>query len=244
MSDKNSDLSLCAGHRERLRQNFLDDKLAKYETLELLLSYAIPRRDVRPLARMLYNKFGGMYPILSASIDDLCRIRGMGRNTAIFIKVVQKILLDGYEHKFKDSQVLHDREQLANFCKLQLGNKYVEEVRILYLDDMGRLLENQLHSTGTYDRSSLYDVEIVKYALSLGAKGVVLVHNHPRPDTSFSDQDIQITLRLKNMLNAVGINLIDHYLVSGDMLYTMSEFHIYTNGIHHTNGDTGTPNKS
>ena len=115
MSDKKEDLSFHAGHRERLRQNFLDDKLAKYETLELLLSYAIPRRDVRPLARMLYNKFGGMYPILSASIDDLCAIRGMGRNTAIFIKVVQKILLDGYECKFKDSPILHDYEQLVNF---------------------------------------------------------------------------------------------------------------------------------
>ena len=231
MSDKEPDLSLRAGHRERLRQNFIDDKLAKYETLELLLSYAIPRRDVRPLARMLYNKFGGMYPILSASIDDLCAVRGMGRNTAIFIKVVQKILLDGYEYKFKDSPVLHDREQLNNYCKLMLGHKDIEEVHILYLDDLGRLLENQLHSTGTYDQSSLYDIEIVKHALTIGAKEIALIHNHPRPHTSFSPQDKEVTMRLKGMLDAVGIRLVDHYVVSGDMLYAMSEFPAFAAGV-------------
>ncbi len=228
MSTKEPDLSLRAGHRERLRQNFLDDKLAKYETLELLLSYAIPRRDVRPLARMLYNKFGGMFPILSASIDDLCTVRGMGKNTAIFIKVVQKILLDGYECKFKDTPILHDYEQLCNYCKLMLGHKNIEEVHILYLDEEKRLMENQLHSTGTYNESSLYDVEIVKHAISIGAKAVAVVHNHPRPHTSFSAQDKAVTIKLKEKLNAVGIELVDHYVVSGDILYAMSEFPIYT----------------
>lgn len=221
MTDKKEDLSFHTGHRERLRQNFLDDKLAKYETLELLLSYAIPRRDVRPLARMLYNKFGGMYPILSASIDDLSAVRGMGRNTAIFIKVVQKILLDGYECKFKDSSILHDYEQLVNFCKLSLGRKDVEEVHVLYLDEVGRLLENQLHSTGTYNESSLYDIEIVKRAISLGAKKIILVHNHPRPNTSFSTQDQDATMHLKGILETVGINLVEHFVVSGGLVYEM-----------------------
>ena len=222
MSDKTEDSYLRSGHRERLRQNFIDDKLAKYETLELLLSYAIPRRDVRPLARMLYNKFGGMYPILCASIDDLCKVRGMGRNTAIFIKVVQKILLDGYECKFRDTPILHNREQLANYCKLKIGHKDVEEVHILYLDEVGRLLEDEMHSKGTYNESSLYNVEIVKHAISIDAKGVVLMHNHPRRETSFSSQDIEVTKQLRSMLDAVGIKLIDHYVVSGDMLYSLS----------------------
>jgi len=221
MSDKKEDLSFHTGHRERLRQNFLDDKLAKYETLELLLSYAIPRRDVRPLARMLFNKFGGMYPILCASIDDLCRVRGMGRNTAIFIKVVHKILLDGYDCKLKDSNMMHNREQIINYCQLQVGHKGIEEVHVLYLDNMGRLLENQLHSTGTYDESSVYQMEIVKRAISLGANGVVLIHNHPKPFMSFSDQDIAVTDLLKEKLETVGIKLLEHFLISGDMMYDM-----------------------
>ena len=227
MPDKKEDLSLRAGHRERLRQNFLDDKLAKYETLELLLSYAIPRRDVRPLARALYNKFGGMFPILSASIDDLCTVRGMGRNTAIFIKVVQKILLDGYECELKDVPVLHNNQQLYNYCKLMLGRKQIEEVHILYLDDLNRLIEDQLHSTGTYNCSALYDIEIAKHAISVGAQGIIVVHNHPRPNTSFSSQDKEITTHLKDVLNAVGVKLIDHCLVSGDTLYSMVDLGIF-----------------
>ena len=219
--DKKEDLSFHAGHRERLRQNFLDDKLAKYETLELLLSYAIPRRDVRPLARMLFNRFGGVYPILCASIDDLCRVRGMGRNTAIFIKVVHKILVDGYECKFKDSTILHNREQVANYCQLKVGHKCIEEVHVLYLDNVGRILENQLHSTGTYDESSVYQMEIVKHAIALGATGVILIHNHPKPMMSFSDADIAVTDLLKKKLETVGIKLLEHFLISGDIMYDM-----------------------
>ena len=221
MSDKKEDLSFHAGHRERLRQNFLDDKLAKYETLELVLSYAIPRRDVRPLARMLFNKFGGMYPILCASIDDLCRVRGMGRNTAIFIKVVHKILIDGYECKFKDSPMLHSREQVANYCQLKVGHKGVEEVHVIYLDNVGRVLEHQLHGTGTYNEASIYEMEIVKHAIALGAAGVVLVHNHPKPMMSFSDADFAVTDMLKKKLETVGIKLLDHLLISGDIMYDM-----------------------
>lgn len=220
MPDK-EDISLRAGHRERLRQGFIEDKLTKYETLELLLSYAIPRRDVRPIARMLFKKFGGMYPILCASIEDLCHVRGMGRNTAIFIKVVHKILLDGYECKFQDSTILHNREQIVNYCQLHVGHKPIEEVHVLYLDDVGRLLEDELHSTGTYNESSVYQMEIVKHAISIGAKGVILVHNHPHQCISFSSEDCDVTNRLKTMLETVGIKLIEHFLVSGAILYDM-----------------------
>lgn len=224
MSEKQPDLSLCAGHRERLRQNFLDNKLAKYEVLELLLSYVIPRRDVRPLARMLYKKFGGMFQILSAPIEDLCMVRGMGRTTAIFIKVVQQIMLDGYESAMTKQQIFQNTEHFDNYCKLALGGKHIEELHVLYLSDIGCLLEDELHSVGTYDSSSVYTIEIVKHAIALNAKSVALVHNHPRPQTSFSEQDIAITLELQKQLNAVGIKLYDHFVVSGGILYSIKQY--------------------
>ncbi len=223
MSDESNDLSLRSGHRERLRQNFLDGNLAKYETLELLLTYAIPRRDVRPLARMLYKKFGGMFPILSASIDDLCSVRGMGRNAAIFIKVVQKILLDGYESKMSEQRIFQDREQFNNFCRLELGGKPVEELHVIYMDEEGRLIEDQLHSVGSYNMSSVFDTEIVKHAIALNARSVALVHNHPRPNSSFSNQDITVTRKLESQLAALGIQLYDHFVVSGGIVYSLKE---------------------
>lgn len=223
MSDNDQDLSLRNGHRERLRQNFLDGNLAKYETLELLLSYAIPRRDVRPLARMLFKRFGGMFQILSASIEDLCTVRGMGRNTAIFIKTVQKIMLDGYQDDISEPTVLHTTEQFRNYCKLLLGGKHVEEMHVLYMDEDGRLIEDQLHSTGTYNEASLYGIEVIKHAISVGAKSVILVHNHPHRETSFSTQDVEITKELRKQLETINIDLFDHCVVSGNLLYSMRE---------------------
>ena len=223
MKDKNTDLLLRTGHRERLRQNFLDDKLADYEILELLLSYAIPRRDVRPLARTLLHKFGGIYPILSASVEDLSAIAGIGNNTAIFIKVVQKIMLLGYESHAKSDAIFLNRQTLENYCKLMLGGKTIEEMHVLYLDPDGRLMKQETHSHGTPNEAALFTNEITRNAIVLHAYGVVLIHNHPRANLSFSSQDIQITQELARQLKICDIKLVDHYLVSGGVLYSMRD---------------------
>ena len=225
MADKVSDLSLRAGHRERLRKNFLEGKLADYEVLELLLSYAIPRRDVRPLARMLFKKFGGMYPILSASIDELCKVHGMGLNTAIFIKTIQTIMLEGYRSRaLNDSQIFQTREQIFNYFKLMLGGKSVEEMHILYLDVNYRLIKDELHSVGSNDDAAIYPTEVAKHAVQYDAQIVALIHNHPREHASFSSEDIAVTRAIVQKLNAVGIQLYDHFVVSGDILYAMRDY--------------------
>lgn len=224
MSEKAPDLSLRNGHRERLRQNFLDDKLAKYEILELMLAYVIPRRDVRPLARLLYKKFGGIYAMLSASIDELTTVPGMGRNTAIFIKVIQKIMLMGYESQAVDKQTFLNKTNLDNFCKLMLGGQNIEELHVLYLDGDGRLLYHEKHSQGTWNQTSLYKGEILKTAIRFRTQNVVLIHNHPKPNTSFSAEDFMATHELAATLRMVGIQLVDHYVVSGGILYSMREF--------------------
>ena len=222
--DKALDLSLRNGHRERLRQNFLDGKLAKYEVLELLLSYAIPRRDVRPLARMLLNKFGGMYSVLSASIEDLCKVPGMGQNTAIFIKTIQSVMLAGFSDEFKNSTIYQTQEHLNNYCKLMLGGKSIEEMHVLYLDVNYRLIEDQLHSVGTNDSAAVYPTEIAKHAVLLDARFVVMIHNHPREHTSFSKEDEAVTNTVRDKLNAVNVTLLDHCIVSGGIMYSMHDF--------------------
>ena len=199
MKDKSLELSLRAGHRDRLRQKFLDGELANYEIMELILGYAIPRKDVRPIARMLYKKFGGTFPILCASIDDLERIPGLGHNTAIFIKAMQKIIIDGYRSEAEEKPVLHNREQFDNYIRIMLGGRTTEEMHVLYNN------------------------EIVKNALNMGAKFVALIHNHPIPGLGFSQEDIEITEQLKNALLNVRIQLYDHFVVSGGIVYSMKE---------------------
>lgn len=218
---KNEEIvSLQQGHRARLRQKFLDGQLAEYEILELLLTYAIPRRDVRTLSRQLYKKYGNLYQLLSASVESLMENDGIKENTATFFKVIYKLMQIDCKLNLKNKPIFHDTEALERYCKLTVGNKPVEEFHVLYLDSQYRLIEDELHSTGTTDWTAVYAREIVKRALDLNAHHVVLLHNHPTPGASFSTQDILITQEIKTALENLNIHLFDHLLVSANTFYS------------------------
>lgn len=214
------------GHRNRLRQKFLDDKLADYELLELMLGYVIPRRDVRPLARGLIKQFGGINQILTAPLDDLIAFPGMGRNTAIFFKVINHIMIIGYAEKLKERPVFHNEQILTNYCRAVLSGKTVEEFHVLYLDDEMRLVADDVHTRGTSDESAVYQREILKRALVLNTSCIVMLHNHPTPGRSFSTDDVNTTLAVEKFLGAVGVRLYDHYVVSGGIVYSMRGMHL------------------
>lgn len=220
MKTDEKDLSFRVGHRERLRQKFLDDKLTDYELLEMLLSFVIPRRDVRPLARGLIEQFGSVYQVITAPIDSLIAFKGVGRNTAIFIKSIHKIMLAGYKSNLDKVTIFHNEKILTNYCLLLMAGKTKEEIHILYLDEDNRLLADDLHSVGTVDWAAAYPREILKRALELNAKSIVMLHNHPKPNTSFSVDDIELTERVRDLLSTVDIGVHDHYVVSGGIVYS------------------------
>lgn len=224
MPDK--DENFYAGHRARLRAKFLDNQLADYEKLELLLMYAIPRRDVRPLARALVNKFGGVYQVLSAPFDALVSVKGIGHNTAVFIKLVQQMMTINYHGQLKETPIFHDETILHNYCRIIVAGKTVEELHILYLDNNLKLIADEVHSTGTVDSSAVYPREIAKRALELNARSVVMVHNHPTSNNSFSRDDIEITTLVQSVLSGLNIELYDHFVVSGDIVYSARQMHL------------------
>ncbi len=215
------DDNFYSGHRARLRQKFLDDKLADYELMELLLGYAIPRRDVRPLARALMKKFGGVYGVFTASRDELLKMPGMGENSATFIKVIHQIMLLGYKQKLDEKPIFFNQQLLIDFCKLSLSGKNIEEFHIMYLDKDMRLLATDVHSRGTNTWSAVYPREIVKRVLELNAMSVVLLHNHPVSGLSFSRPDVDMTKQIIKMLQAIDVRLYDHFLVSGGKVHSM-----------------------
>ena len=153
-----TDTSFHAGHRQRLRQKFLDGKLADYELLELALSFAIPRRDVRPVSRALMREFGTLYQVLTASVDALAAVPGMGRNSAIFIKTMHQMMALGFRGYFIKTPLFHDYAQFENYCRLNVGGKSVEEVHVLYLDGQLCLLADEIHSVGTVNEFIIYPV--------------------------------------------------------------------------------------
>jgi len=213
------------GHRARLREKFLNGQLVDYEKLELLLTYAIPRIDVKPIARELLNRFNCVNGVLTAPLGELKRIPGIAENTAIFIKVMHEITLMDYKSTLSQRPVFLDYKALENYCRLTLGGKEVEEMHILYLDKQHKLIEDEVHSRGTTDHAIVYPLEIARRAVTLGARSVVLMHNHPSEMQSFSDADITVTHDVISKLSALGINFFDHFLVSGDIVYSMRNLH-------------------
>lgn len=223
--------SLQQGHRARLRQKFNDGQLSDYELLELLLTYAIPRRDVRVLSRRLHNKYGDIHHLISASKESLMDNDGIKENVATFLKVIYKIMTLEYKNTLDKAPIFHNYEKLENYCKILLGGKNIEEFHVFYLDGQYKLISDELHSSGTINWAAVYIREIVKKALDLNARNIVLLHNHPSAYTSFSTQDVQITQELANALEHLDINLYDHLLVSGDIIYSARNLHLFDTSL-------------
>ena len=129
-------------------------------------------------------------------------------------------MMTGYKECLDSRPIFHNENILSNYCKLLLSGKTKEEFHILYLNSEWRLISDDLHSVGTVDWAAIYPREILKRALELNASYIVLMHNHPTPNTSFSTQDIEATQMIQNLLNSVDIKIHDHYVVSGGIIYS------------------------
>lgn len=219
MPDKTSDFR--NGHRKRLRDKFSESPyITDAELLELLLTYAIPRIDVKPIVRALINKFGSYGKIIAAPKQELLRIPGIGQNAAIFIKALHAGTLRNYVSNMKDCPVFHKYEILENYCKMTLADKNIEEFHVIYLDKNNQLIQDDAHSIGTVDHAVAYPREILKRALELNACHVILLHNHPSGSPIFSSDDIRITKAVQTILENVEINLHDHLLVANGQVFS------------------------
>lgn len=212
-----------AGHRDRLKEKFLNKKLVEYEQLELLLSYAIPRRDVRPLARRLIEQFGNVYYVLNANVEDLMLVDGVGRSVAILIKLVHSLICISHEKKLKEGSVFMQHDTLVNYCRALMNELKTEEFHVLYLDSSLCLKLHEVHSRGSAESSNVYIDKIIEYALKNNIKSIILLHNHPSTDNTFSSIDIELTTQLEYLLNLCNIDLYDHYVVSGGILHSMRD---------------------
>lgn len=202
------------GHRERLKEKLLNGKLTSYEKLELLLTYSIPRRDVRPLARKLLEVFGGVYFVLHAPIDDLMAVPGVGRSTAILIKLFAELNLVSHTERAMSGKFLADEKFRYDYCRTIVAGSKVEEFHILYLDGDCKLLFEETHTRGTINETAVYIREITKNAIRLNAAGIILVHNHPVSNNNFSTADVEITLAIEQVLKPLEVSLIDHLLIT------------------------------
>lgn len=204
------------GHRDRLRLRFREtggQGMPDYEILELLLALAIPRRDVKPLAKVLIDRFGSFADVISAPLDQIREVNGMGDTSATALKVVQEAALRLLKTEATRRPVISSWNALLDYCKARLAREAKEETRVLYLDRKNVLMADEAHGKGTVDQAPLYIREVVKRALDHAASAVILVHNHPSGDPSPSRADIEMTKNLAAALKTVGIPLHDHLVI-------------------------------
>ena len=170
------------GHRDRLRQRFVQagsDALHDYEMLELILFRAIPRRDVKPLAKQLLETFGSFAEVIAAPIERLKEVEGLGEAAITDLKIVQAAANRLLRGEVKKRHVLSSWSSVLDYCRTTMAFESKEHFRILFLDKGNHLIADEQQQTGTVDHTPVYPREVVKRALELSATAVILVHNHP-----------------------------------------------------------------
>jgi DNA repair protein RadC len=204
------------GHRERLRVRFLEagpDAVTEYELLELVLFRAIPRRDVKPLAKALIAKFGSFAEVVSASQTRLREVDGLGEAAITELKIVQAAAGRLARGQVKKRAVLSSWTAVLDYCRTTMAFADKEQLSIIFLDKRNQVIADEIQQTGTVDHTPVYPREVVKRALELSATAVILVHNHPSGDPTPSRADIQMTQSIVEIAKPLGIAVHDHIIV-------------------------------
>jgi len=204
------------GHRERLRTRFREagsHALTDYELLELVLFRALPRRDVKPLAKALIAKFGSFAETIAASPQRLAEVEGLGEATITDFKVVEAAARRLAHGEVKRRQVLSSWSAVLDYCRAAMAFADKEQFRVLFLDKRNQLIADEVQQVGTVDHTPVYPREVVKRALELSATAVILVHNHPSGDPTPSRADIQMTQQIVEVAKPLGISVHDHIIV-------------------------------
>ena len=208
--------SYIRDHRARLRQRFMDGgatAVPDYELLELILFRSIPRRDVKPIARMLLDRFGDFNRVITAPPERLAQVPGIGEAVITDLKVLEAAAHRMARAKVMQRHVLSSWDALLDYCHTVMAHRETEQFRVLFLDRKNCLIADEEQAKGTVDHVPVYPREIAKRALELNASALILVHNHPSGDPSPSASDIAMTDRILQALDALGITLHDHLII-------------------------------
>ena len=196
------------------------EALADYEILELILFLALPRRDVKPLAKKLIQSFGSFNGVFHSTIPDLVAF-GLSENTAIAIKTIESAAFHLMKQDLIGRPVLNSWAKLMDYMQATMAHEQKEHFRLLFMNKKNELIADEIQQTGTVDHTPAYPREIVKRALELSATAIILVHNHPSGDSSPSKSDIDMTQAIIMAAKPLGIAIHDHLIVSRNGITSM-----------------------
>lgn len=208
--------SYIKDHRKRLRARFRDggaSALPDYELLELVLFRSIPRQDVKPLAHQLLQTFGDFNRVLTAPIERLQQVKGVGEAVITDLKILEASAHRMARARVMQRQLISSWDALLDYCHTTMAHRETEQFRVFFLDRKNVLIADEEQSRGTVDHVPVYPREVAKRALELNASALILVHNHPSGDPTPSQADIDMTKRISDACEALSITLHDHLII-------------------------------
>ena len=213
------------GHRQWLREKysrFGHDNLFDYEKIELLLTYALPRMDVKPLAKELLHRFGGIAGILNAGKDELLSVPGVGEQIANLILLVRNLGADFHKERLLHKAVFTCSADVIRFAKMKLAGLGKEAFLVIYLNTRNEVIDTEIFADGTVDQVYIHVRELLAEAIKRSARGIILIHNHPGGSIEPSSEDIRLTDNIRTVGTAMRIDLLDHLIITHDAAYSIT----------------------
>ena len=214
------------GHRQRLRDRFLAhglDAFADYESVELLLILAIPRRDVKPIAKEMIRRFKTFRGVLDAPVEELQKMPGVGKAAALAIKIIRESANRYLRQKNESDFSLENTQTLIDYCQSDLGARQNEVFKVIYLDSGYRVLGDDILEEGTVDRAAVYPRRVMDAAMRNKAAILAFVHNHPSGNVTPSEQDKVLTRALVLAAETLQIKIYDHLIVAENSVFSFRE---------------------
>lgn len=214
------------GHRGRLRERFAltrAEQLHPYEVMELLLTFSIPRRDVKPIAKRLLSRFGGISGVLDANPAELSSVPGVGPTTASLLRLVKEIGELYLKDRLAGRDAITSPRRVADYCTMRLSGLPHEAFMVLFMNVRNEILESKVINEGTIDQVAVYPRRIIEAALAARAAGLILVHNHPSGHTDPSEEDKRLTRVIRDAARPLDVRVLDHVIVGKGGYYSFSE---------------------
>ncbi len=205
-----------AGHRKRLRERFRKNGIngfQDYEFIELLLTYAIPRRDVKPVAKAMLERLGSIKGVFDAPFDQLIACKGIGECSAVLIKLLKEGSTLYLKTRLKNKELLGSPQDVLNFCHHALSGEKNEQFMVIYLSAKNELIDCEILEEGTVNQTAVYPRKVMLGALRHNASALIFVHNHPSGDPSPSQADRRLTEALEKAALTIDIVVHDHIII-------------------------------
>ena len=213
-------------HRQRLKHKFSTSGLQalhNYEALELLLFFAIPRKDVKPLARQLLREFISLKGVIDADPAELCKIKGIGPNTAILVKLIKEIGTLYLREKAGEKVQIACTSELLDYCRLAFGGLKDERFCVIHLNAQNRVIDMDIIQEGIVNQAVVYPRKVLEYSLKKKASSIILAHNHPSGHVRPSEADIRLTKLIQETAKVLDITVHDHIIIGENEVFSFRE---------------------